>query len=187
MNIQNMGVNPNKLYFLPSIKPPYFYRIFNKNKQLQIPACTVKTSSILAHHLTSLSQSHLEAKLKNYNIILSGATICNDKELKKSLGKFSTVYTIPQHLQIEQLQQKKECHLIFFEISKNSPNDVDIIRKILKMNPEILSVIIVNNDDTGLIANALNSGAIDVFRKPYKYELIAERVKTLLLQKASHP
>ena len=118
--------------------------------------------------------------MKKYNILLSGPTLCNDKELKSALSKFANLYENPIHLQIGSMLKQRQCNLILFEVSKLSPQDVEVLRKTIKMYPGILVVLIVNNSDANLIARGLEYGAVDVFKRPYKYKLIAERVEALL-------
>ena len=129
--------------------------------------------TLFEHHV-------LRAQLKKYNIILSGPTLSDDEELKGSLRKIANLTDNPIQQQIGSMLKAQKFHLILFEVSKSNPKGVEVLRTIKKTYPEILIMLFVHNDDLSLIARGLEYGAKDVFKKPFKYELIAERVEAML-------
>jgi response regulator RpfG family c-di-GMP phosphodiesterase len=122
----------------------------------------------------------VEGHLKKYNIILSGPSLSDDKELKNALRKIAKLYENPVQEQIGILLKEFKCHLILFEVSKSNPNGVEILQTIKKYFPETLVLLFVHNNDLNLIAKGIDYGAKDVFKSPYKYELIVERAEAFL-------
>ena len=65
-------------------------------------------------------------------------------------------------------------------MAKENLSDIDLIKNIKSKFPEILILLINGNGNRNLIAQAFAFGVKDAFRKPYRYDLIEERVKGLL-------
>lgn len=117
-----------------------------------------------------------------YNILLSGPNLSKDKVLKRALQKFANISDNPIQQHILLMLKEQQYHLILFQVSKSDPKSVEVLRTIKKKYPGTVVILVVNNDDLNVIARGLDYGAKDVFKKPYQYELIAERVDALLRQ-----
>jgi DNA-binding NtrC family response regulator len=74
----------------------------------------------------------------------------------------------------------RKIDLILFEVINEYPADIDLIKKIKANFPGIILLLIDGNGNRNLIAKAFENGVKDAFKKPYRYDLIEERVKGLL-------
>ena len=113
-------------------------------------------------------------------ILVSGPTIANDLELIDGLKKLSDVLLNFDNRQIETIITDTVSDIILLELSKNCGFEVEMIKRIVGRFPNIEIVLIDGNGDCELMARAFAYGARDAFRKPYKTDLLLERVLALL-------
>ena len=118
--------------------------------------------------------------MKKKYVLISGPTIGRDPQLGTEIQKIAIVLKNADNRQIFSILKNQNIALILFEIVNENLTDIDLIKSIKLKFPEILIVLINGNANRKLIAKAFEYGVKDAFRKPYRYDLIEERVKGLL-------
>ena len=113
-------------------------------------------------------------------VLISGPSIAIDPQLGAEIQKSAMVLKNSDNRQILSLLQNRKVELILIEIIDEHISDIDLIQKIKIKFPEIMIVLIDGDGNRNLIAKAFEYGVKDAFRKPYRYDLIEERVKGLL-------
>ena len=116
--------------------------------------------------------------MKKFIILLIGSTISIDHKLITSLDKFSRVFTNVDGIQIEKKNHNFKIDLIIFEISCMS--DIKVIKKLRDKHVQVPILVVDGVGDIETIINAFSIGVKDVFIKPYKQDLLAERANALL-------
>ena len=117
-----------------------------------------------------------------YRILLSGPLVPFDQDLIRVLQQQAQILTNSENRQIEPILQKQKVNLIIFEITKKNTIDVAVIKNIKNKFAEIPIILIDGNGNTDIIVQAYSYGVKDVFKKPYKCYLVAERANALLRQ-----
>jgi len=118
--------------------------------------------------------------MKKNQILLWGQSIISDKQLIKELGKFSEVLLHSEIQPIEMFERIGEASLILFETTKVIRSDIATMRSIMKIFPNIPIILIDGNRDREVLIQAFEFGIKDAFKKPYKIELMVERVRGIL-------
>jgi len=118
--------------------------------------------------------------MKKKCVLISGQTVVSDKELENGLKKSAVILTNSDNSSIESIIKNQKVDLILFEMSQSNESDIAIIKNIKDSFPQIKILFIDGNGDPELIAKAFHFGAQDAFHKPYKCDLIVERVDALL-------
>lgn len=118
--------------------------------------------------------------MKKPCVLISGLTIANDDELSRSLSKSVTVLKNLDNKNLYDILIQQEVDLVLLELQKNVNNDMNIIKSIKAKFISLPIILINGNGNKQLIAKAFASGVKDAFRKPYKVELIIERVRSLV-------
>ena len=112
--------------------------------------------------------------------LLSGSTICRDDDLVKGLQKCVDVLKNPNNYEISTILGKNKIDLILMEITNHyRPSEIEIIKYIRDNYPKVKVILIDGNGNKEAIARAFAFGAKDLFKKPYKIDLIVERVHAL--------
>lgn len=119
--------------------------------------------------------------MKRKCVLISGPTIAIDPQLGAELKKNAIVLKNSDNHKIFSILNNKEVDLILFEAVNEYLADIDLIRKIKANFPGIIILLIDGNGNRNLIAQGFAFGVKDAFRKPYRYDLIEERVKGLLI------
>ena len=120
--------------------------------------------------------------MEKYRILLSGPLVPFDQDLIGVLQQHAQILTNSENRQIEPILQKQKVNLIIFEITKKNNIDVALIKNINNKFSEIPIILIDGNGNTDIIVQAYPFGVKDVFKKPYKRYLVAERSNALLRQ-----
>jgi len=118
--------------------------------------------------------------MEKYCILLSGPTANNDKELIAELQINTLVLKNSDNKQIESILKAHKINLILFEINKNNHSEIELIKNIKNQFPKIPIILIDGNGDREVMVKAFDYGVKDAFKKPYKFNLISERVSALL-------
>jgi len=118
--------------------------------------------------------------MKKKCVLISGPTIAIDQKLELKIQKYAIVLKNSDNQQAFSILNRRKVELILFEIAKGNFFDIEEIKKIKSSFPDILILLINGNGNNNLIAKAFAYGVKDAFRKPYRYDLIEERVKGLL-------
>ena len=118
--------------------------------------------------------------MKKKCVLISGPTIARDPQLGVEIQKSAMVLKNSDNRQILSILKQRKVELILFEVVNEYLTDIDLIKHIKRKFPDTLILLIDGNGNRNLIATAFEYGAKDAFRKPYRYDLIEERVKGLL-------
>lgn len=113
-------------------------------------------------------------------VLLSGPTIAHDEKLKEELEEFAVVVMRDDNSQIESILGENKVDLIILEISNANLHEIEVIKIVITKFPDTEIILVDGNGDQELIAQAFAFGVKDAFRRPYKRDLIAERVNALL-------
>lgn len=100
--------------------------------------------------------------------------------METEIQKSAIVMKNSDNRDIFSILDNRKVELILFEIVNEHLADIDLIKKLKSKFPGIIILLIDGNGNRNLIAKAFENGAKDAFRKPYRYDLIEERVKALL-------
>ena len=114
-----------------------------------------------------------------YCVMISGPTITNDYKLVCELQKSALILTNSDNSRIESIMQNSRIELILFEISEKNNYDVEMIGNIKNQFPNIPIIVMNVDGDNELMIKAYIYLVIDIFKKPYKYYLIVERVNAI--------
>ena len=117
--------------------------------------------------------------MEKYCIMISGPTITDDDKLISELQKNALVMTTSDNNRIETILQNRRIDLILYEISQKNNHNAEMIENIKNQFPNIPIIAMNGNGDNEAIIKAFRDGAIDAFKKPYKYYLIGERVNAI--------
>ncbi len=117
---------------------------------------------------------------KNRCVLMSGRSLCGDQALYGALQKIAVVVKSSANSQIESLMATRPVDLVVLEVSKENPAEVELIKRMKKQFPHIIIIVVDGDQDREVIARAFSYGAKDAFRKPYKRDLMVERVQALL-------
>ncbi len=118
--------------------------------------------------------------MEKHCILVSGLTVATDDKLVNELQENVTVLKNSDNCRIESIISDRKLDLILFEVSKDSPSEVEIIKNV-KINYPDIKIIMINGDgNREVISKSFSYGANDTFRTPYKRSLIVERVNAIL-------
>ena len=120
-------------------------------------------------------------------VIISGQTIVLDHLLFQGLCRFAEVIHNANNRLLPAILDKHRIDLILFELTCADLAEVKLILQLKNKFPLIEIVLLDDCDDSDLRAQAFAFGVRDAFRKPYKIDLIVERVQALLQQTERGP
>jgi DNA-binding NarL/FixJ family response regulator len=116
--------------------------------------------------------------MKKRCVLVSGESVSKDAELISELKKNAVVLRNADNTKIETLLRTRKVDVIILEVSSKSPGEVDII---LHIKAKFMHVkIILIDGEREVVAKAFQYGVSDVYKKPYRNEMVVERVKALL-------
>ena len=113
-------------------------------------------------------------------VLISGPTIAKDPQMGAEIQKSAVVLKNSDNREIFSILNNRKVELILFEIVDEHFDDIETIKKIKTKFPGIIILLIDGNGNRNLIAKEFENGVKDAFKKPYRYDLIEERVKGLL-------
>ena len=113
-------------------------------------------------------------------VLISGQTIAADEKLIRDMEKSAKVLINQQNENIKSILAENQVELILFEMTKEDMLELSIIKNILIQYPQIQIVLIDGSGDQELLAGAFTYGVKDAFRKPYKRDLVVERIFAIL-------
>ncbi len=116
------------------------------------------------------------------HILLCGHTLYHDKVLHGYLRKKFKLYLLSKFENRELFETIliESITLVVLEFSKMWESELKIIRGLLIKYHNLIVIVIDGNSSNEAIIKAFYYGAIDVFRKPYRRELLVERIEALL-------
>lgn len=116
--------------------------------------------------------------MKTSTVILSGPTISRDRHLIDLFNEDMTVISIRRNSEIEVVLRRQSIDAIVLEIPDDRFEEVEIIRAIKEQYSRIPIILIGGNRE--LLAKAVQNGVNDIFKKPYRHDLLKERVSALI-------
>lgn len=96
------------------------------------------------------------------------------------MQKCARVLKNSDNARIMSILTNQEVDLILLEVLEGNDSELVLISSLTHQFPELPIVVIDGNGDRHKLAQAFNCGAKDAFRRPYKCDLIIERVNALL-------
>lgn len=116
--------------------------------------------------------------MKKPYVLLSGKMISRDAALIAELQKSAEVMSNHDNDTIESILEAQKVDLIILEVPAQNSGEAEIIRRVKARFPETKIIFIDGGRE--VMAMAFQYGAADAYRKPYRYRMLAERVKVLL-------
>jgi PleD family two-component response regulator len=113
-------------------------------------------------------------------ILISGPNIAQDEELSNRLDENFKVIKNSNNQKIYDILIRKQVDMVLLEIQKDLNEDLNIVKSINDIMKNLPILLINGNGDKFSLAKAFEAGVRDAFRKPYKINLIVERVISLL-------
>jgi DNA-binding NarL/FixJ family response regulator len=114
-----------------------------------------------------------------HQIVLFGSGIAQNRLLRTRLKDVASVTIASEIQQLYHTLDHFHPDILLFEISKDSPRPLQTLKQITMRYPDIRVLALNGSDDRCAIAEAISCGVCDVFRQPYRYDLIVERIKNL--------
>jgi len=119
------------------------------------------------------------ANMENRSILISGPALAKDRDLRRELSKANAITLNADNRLLANILGGNKIDLILLEISSEGLADLDLLKMIKSSFPNTL-VVILNGGSRCVRGKAFQQGAKDVFRRPYKITVIAERINALL-------
>lgn len=116
--------------------------------------------------------------MKKPCVLISGITVSKDASLIAELRKSAEVLTNHENHAAGAILERKKVDLIILEVPGQSPQELEIIRWIKTRFPQTKIIFIDGGRE--VLATAFQYGVSDAYRKPYRLEMLVERVKALL-------
>ena len=111
-------------------------------------------------------------------VLVSGPSVSKDAKLINSLQKTTVVLSTGNNSEIVSILATHPVDAIILELSTNMSGEVNVIKEIKSMFAHIKIILV--NGDRQLFVSAFRFGVKDAFRKPYRRDMLVERVKALL-------
>ena len=115
--------------------------------------------------------------MKTKYVLISGPTIVLDMELEQALHECAVILKNADNRRALNILQYQMADLLLMETTKNNSSEIAIMKQLKQEHPQ-LTIILIDGDND-LIAKTFEVGVKDVFRKPYKTDLVAERIRSL--------
>jgi DNA-binding response OmpR family regulator len=114
------------------------------------------------------------------SILIHGEDIASNEYVIKAL---EAKYRVWRSDDLPNLVNSANGHhpaLILLELSKGRKKQLNTLKTLRSLLPEIIILVILDNKSTQEVAEILKHGAMDVFPEPYDPQLLVERVEALL-------
>jgi PleD family two-component response regulator len=116
--------------------------------------------------------------MKKPYVLLSGKMISRDTALIAELQKSAEVLSIHDNNTIDAILEARQVDVIILEVAGQNAGEVEIVQRVKSRYPG--TKIIFIDGGRKLMGLAFQYGVADAYRKPYKNEMLVERVKVLL-------
>lgn len=117
--------------------------------------------------------------MKKPNILLIGPKINSDTKLHKQLETVARVLLAEDAATVKHFVQSNKIKLLVIE-KNNSRKTILLIEELKNSYPQLVILLIDDMRDQQFLATAFQLGVKDAFHKPYKIDLLVERVSVLL-------
>mgnify|MGYP006279754777 CR=1 FL=1 len=111
--------------------------------------------------------------------MLFGSGILQDTLLRTRLEEIASIAIASETEQLYHTLDHFHPDILLFEIIKDSPQQFHALQQITTLYPDIRVLALNGSKNRSAIATAISCGVCDVFRQPYRYDLIVERIKNL--------
>jgi PleD family two-component response regulator len=116
--------------------------------------------------------------MQKRRVLVSGSSVSKDEELINALEKTVAVLKNSDNRKIQSILSTDTVDAIILEMSNEIPDEVQIIADVKRQFKQVKIILI--NGDRELFVKAFHLGAKDAFRKPYRRDMLVERVNALL-------
>lgn len=113
-------------------------------------------------------------------ILISGATIANDEALARELQKSARVLRNEDSGNLKTLIAQTSVQLLILELPEQGRTEMEMISQLKQRHPRLQIVVINGNGNSEALAEAFGYGVKDAFRRPYRVELLEERVRGMI-------
>lgn len=116
-------------------------------------------------------------------ILIYGKGIASNKYVTTNLENEYKVWVVDTLPKLVKSAAGHQADFILFELSKISKEELRTLKALRLMFPEVMVLVVIENQSTQEVAKILKYGATDVFPKPYDPQLLVERVEALLTKR----
>ncbi len=118
-----------------------------------------------------------------FKILLIGKNIIHDKLLSHSLQKLAHIYSLDSINQLQAYIQNEAVNLVIFEFTDQWKNELELLKQVKELKLQIPIIMINGADSMEATILSFQCCVKDVFKTPYKIELLSERVEALLTKR----
>lgn len=122
----------------------------------------------------------LLAQDEQKGILIYGKSIAHNQYVIKNLEVKHTVRFADALPNLVNSATHQQTDLILFEMGRGSKQELNSLKTLISLLPEVVFLVILDNKATKEVAKILKYGVTDVFPKPYDPHLLVERVEALL-------
>jgi DNA-binding response OmpR family regulator len=122
----------------------------------------------------------LEQKMHKVHLLLSGKSLVRDVELFEYLFEIAFLHLNPHPGDLLPLLKYVNVDGLLVELDPENTGVLTLVTVINERHPDLVMILIDAVGDQSLIAQAVQNGVRDVFRKPYPRELLTQRIVALL-------
>lgn len=124
----------------------------------------------------------MENRLKS-KILIFGKSIIKDKSLSRSLKEIGQVKVWDYYKQPDNNFQNVLVDLVVFEFSNQWEEELQLLKYLQSVKPDIPIIVISQADSMETTIKSLKCGVDDVFKSPYRIDLLQDRIKAILARK----
>ena len=121
-----------------------------------------------------------------YCILLSGPTISCDYDLVDGFKKYGHVIINPNNHLVEKIISIKRIDVLILEHHIELSVEMAIVQKLKSRKPGLPIFLVDTRANRSIITAAFLYGVTDAFIKPYKVNLMIERINALMLSDRNH-
>ena len=118
--------------------------------------------------------------MRKKTILIYGRSISRNQSLIMNFENKCKVWVVDTLLNMVNFAATHLPDLILFELSKGSRNEVRTLKALRLLFPEVIILVIMDNQSTKELAKILKYGATDIFPRPFDPQLLVERTEALL-------
>lgn len=113
-------------------------------------------------------------------IFIYGRDISSNEYVTSTLEAKYNVWRAENQTTLVNFATGHHADLILFEMSKSRKKELNTLKTLKSLLPEVIILVIADKQPTKEVANILKHGATDIFPKPYDPHLLMDRVEALL-------
>ena len=113
-------------------------------------------------------------------ILLCGRMLTRDQALLTKLRADADISHAATVSSLDSQLLAKDITLIVCELSEAWQEELETLESFMLLSPKMMSVVVCDSESVSTVTRAFQAGAKDCFSKPYRADLLAERIKALL-------